>query len=196
MFVKISNTNIMDISIITSVIKIIEFVKQLFINKKMETIPKLTIEIINESGLTKIPRGNIDMHISNYKLIIRNNSDYNVYFPKMEFFNTSKSFFTEIDNLNESINISNKNELELKAKFKRKQTRIISNRMVANGVPEELENLKILVTYQDTYNKEFYTLFNFTTNKNTFHNKRPKEFEKNIFGSIGYNFKLHTATAY
>ncbi len=161
--------------------------------------PELTIEVTSNSGLS-IPRGlssknkvNEDGYIDGnnairvfeltwkYKIKITNNSDLTAFYPVLEY-NPNGPKITQIDKISKLEPIKPTESLELKAEYKKYEEVIGKDRtQIGKSPPIEFNELEVLLGYENSKKRRFYTLFNFNEfgKKNRFLNKKPKDYKNN-----------------
>lgn len=165
-----------------------------YIRSKYFLGPKLTLEITKEGGrstneglsaMNDTSKGYVDGNTAIYifgltwkfSLILRNSSDHNAFFPKFHFI-PSRPRFTKMDQINSLKPIKTGDELVIEAEYSIFEEAQVKERTKIKGFPPEIEDLKILIEYQNSKERKFYTLFdNSTSNKNSFLKRRPKEFK-------------------
>ena len=161
--------------------------------------PELTIEILPKGGLSS-PRGlssknkvNEDGFIDGnnairifeltwrYSIKITNNSDLTAFYPILEY-NPNGPKFTQLDKINRLEPIKPAESLELKAEYKKYEEALGRERTQAGKEPPiEFEELELLIGYENSKKRRFYTLFDFneTEKKNKFLNRKPKDYKNN-----------------
>lgn len=169
-----------------------------YLRRKYFLRPELTIEIIKDGGMSS-PRGlsarntvseagYIDGHTAirvfeltwKFRIRITNNSDLTAFYPELEF-NPNGPKFTLIDKLNNLEPIKPAETLESKVEYRKFEEKTGQERTnIGKEIPEEFNDLGLLLAYQSPKKSKFYTLFNFygDGNKNSFIRKRPKEYNK------------------
>ena len=161
--------------------------------------PELTIEIVSDGGLS-LPRGlslknkvNEEGYIDGetairvfeltwkFKVKITNNSDLTAFYPVLEF-NPNGPKFTQLDKLNRLEPIKPVGSLELKAEYRKYEEATGKNRTkIGQAPPSEFSELGLLLSYENSKKRRFYTLFDFypTDNKNKFLRDKPKDYKNN-----------------
>lgn len=154
-----------------------------FLWKKFLTVPYLTIEIKNNGGhslpagisrnspLTS--EGHIDANkaIRYYELtwqlqlIITNNSDFSAFFPKIDFPENS-ILLKELDKLNILEPIKSGESKTLNYQYIFIEEAGPGQRTEMKSFPKQIENLKILLKYENGQKAKFYTLFSFVNRYN------------------------------
>lgn len=166
-----------------------------FIQKMYFLRPELTIEIIYE-GLEAVPLGlspnneAVDGVIDGekavylfkstwkYIIFIRNNSDQTAYNPQL-FFSKFKPSFELKNNINRLRPITNKDEIQLKAEYTVYFQSTGRERAERNKtIPKEIDDINILLEYQNSSKRTFYTVFhmNRTPQTHLFMRRKPMEF--------------------
>lgn len=168
-----------------------------FFRRKYVARPKMTIEIIKQGG-TSAPRGfshnntvNSEGYIDandairifeliwQFKIRITNNSELTAFYPVLDF-NPNGPKFTLIDKLNKLQPIKASENIELKVEYKKYEEKRGQERTdVGTEMPEEFSDLGLLLRYQNSYSRDFYTLYNFSDNKNEFLKTKPREYKDN-----------------
>jgi hypothetical protein len=161
--------------------------------------PEVTIEITPNGGLSA-PMGlspknkvNDEGYIDGNNAIrifeltwrfnvkITNNSDLTAFYPILEF-NPNGPKFTQIDKVNRLEPIKSGESLELKAEYKKYEEAMGKDRTKVGEVPPpEFSELGILLGYENSKKRRFYTLFdhNSKSDNNIFLRKKPKDYENN-----------------
>lgn len=161
--------------------------------------PKLTIEVTSNVGLSS-HRGlsfknkvNEDGHIDGnneirvfeltwrYKIKITNNSDLTAFYPVLEY-NPNGSKFTQIDKIKKLEPIKPAESLELKAEYKKIEETMGKDRtQIGQAPPIEFSELELLIGYENSKKRRFYTLFDFNESekKNRFLNRKPQDYKNN-----------------
>ncbi|MCB0746131.1 MAG: hypothetical protein KDC90_01595 [Ignavibacteriae bacterium] len=156
--------------------------------------PELTIELIPDGGMSMncglsgkndTSKGYVDGNNAIYvfevtwkvNLKITNNSNITAYYPKLKFLNQQLSF-TKLDNLETNTPIQGNEQIVLKGKYVMYEEVNGKERTQPNGLPNNFEDLKILLEYKNPHKKEFYTIFSNSSEleKNNYTRKKPKEF--------------------
>jgi len=170
-----------------------------YFRRKYFLRPELTIEIINDGGSSS-PRGQSSKNKVNqegyidgntairvfeltwrFKIKITNNSDLTAFYPDLEF-NPNGPKFMLIDKLNSLQPIKPTETIELKVECRKYEESTGQERTnVGRDMPLELNELGLLLRYQNSKKSKFYTLYDYhgDGNKNTFLKKRPKEYKNN-----------------
>jgi hypothetical protein len=160
--------------------------------------PELTIEITSKGGLSA-PRGLSSKNVLNsegnidgnnairifeltwrFKVTITNNSDLTAFYPELEFNPTGSKF--RIDKINRLKPIKPSESLELLGEFNKYEEVEGKNRTdVGKAPPTEFSELELLLGYENSKKRRFYTLFDFNESekKNKFLNKKPKDYRNN-----------------
>lgn len=151
--------------------------------KKWKDKPNIDLELIPNGGGSK-PLGysnknnynkSIDLDIEEaikvfeleykFKIRLRNNSNFVAYYPKLKTLNNVD--FTEIEELNNLIPISNSDDIILKAKYIKVEECKGFERTKIKGIPIELENLKIQIEFKNHSGVTFYKLFDLSNKENS-----------------------------
>jgi hypothetical protein len=170
-----------------------------YFRRKYFLRPELTIEIINDAG-SSLSRGlssknkvNEEGYIEGdaairvfeltwrFKIRITNNSDLTAFYPDLEF-NPNGPKFTLIDKLNTFEPIKPAETVELKAEYKKYEEKTAQERTdIGSEMPKELNELWLLLGYQNSKKIKFHTLYGYDKdgNKNKLLSKRPKEYRNN-----------------
>ncbi|TKC01086.1 hypothetical protein FA046_00500 [Pedobacter cryophilus] len=177
--------------IVTVIIALVPYFKSKYFSR-----PEITIEVISDGGISSpmwlsnnndFSDGFVDDRTAirifelkwKFKIVLRNNSDLTAFYPELDFYSIGQDFM-KIEKINRLQPIKSAETLTLKAEYKEfeettgdKRTRIGENR------PSEFENLSILLSYENSKKRRFYTIFNYSskTEKNKFLNEIPKEFK-------------------
>ena len=175
------------------IIAIIPYLRQKYILR-----PELTIEIIGNGGLSSplglsrknkvTAEGYIDgdnairVFELKWKFLIRitNNSDLTAFYPNI-YFNPNGPKFKLIDKLNNLQPIKPAEIIEIKAEYKKFEEKAGKERtVVGRDIPDEFEDLGLLLSYQNSKKRNFYTLYDYSAsnNKNLFLKRKPKEYKK------------------
>lgn len=150
--------------------------------KKWKDKPNIDLELIpNGGGSTPIGYSNKNIYDQNidldireaikvfeleykYKIRLRNNSNFIAYYPKIKtLYNID---FTEIEELNNLIPISNSDDIILKAKYVKIEECKGHERTQVKGIPIELKNLKIQIEFKNHSGVTFYKLFDLSNKEN------------------------------
>ncbi len=180
--------------IIGIVIAIIPYYRSKYILR-----PEVTIEITPNGGMSS-PRGfssknkvNAEGYIDGnnairifeltwkYNVKITNNSDLTAFYPILEY-NPNGPKFTQIDKINKLEPIKPAESLELKAEYKKYEEAMGKARTkIGQAPPPEFSELGILLSYENSKKRRFYTLFDYNakSNKNTFLRTKPKDYGNN-----------------
>ncbi len=168
-----------------------------YYRKKYFVRPEITIEITPNCGFSA-PRGlssknkvNEDGYIDGnsairifeltwrFKVKITNNSDLTAFYPELEF-NPNGPKFTQLDKINRFEPIKPAESIELKAEYKKYEEVEGKDRtQVGKELPTEFSELGLLLGYENSKKKRFYTLFNYnsTERKNIFLRTKPKDYK-------------------
>jgi len=160
--------------------------------------PELTIEITSKAGLSST-RGLSSKNVVNsegyidgnnairifeltwrFKVTITNNSDLIAFYPELEFNPTGSKF--KIDKINRLKPIKPSESLELSGEFNKYVEVEGKNKSdVGKTLPTEFSELELLLGYENSKKRRFYTLFDFNKSekKNKFLNKKPKDYKNN-----------------
>jgi len=111
----------------------------------------------------------------NFEIIIRNNSEYTAYYPKI-FFKDNNSPFLTIENLNEQQPIGSKEKITLKAVYQEIEETTSDKRSKMIDLPIAITETQILLEYKNDKKTIFYTLYNQTYKSNDFFRRKPKIF--------------------
>lgn len=168
-----------------------------FLWKRYVARPKLTIEIIKDGGMSsqrgvssnnKVnEEGYIDARTAirvfeltwKFKIAITNNSELTALYTDLTF-NPNGPKFNLIDKLNSLRPIKPAETVELEAEYSKYEEKTGDDRTdIGKQLPEEFEHLGLLLSYQNSHNSKFYTLFAFNENKNKFLNGKPNEYKNN-----------------
>lgn len=160
--------------------------------------PELTIEITSKGGLSAVKglssknvvnsEGYIDGNNAirvieltwRFKITITDNSDLTAFYPVLEFNPTGSKF--KIGKINRLKPIKPAETLELLGEFNKYEEVEGKNRTdVGKAPPTEFSELELLLGYENSKKRRFYTLFNFNESekKNRFLNKKPKDYRNN-----------------
>lgn len=165
-----------------------------FLWKKYIERPEVTIEIINNRGSSS-PKGfssqntvNDEGYIDgnsaimifeltwNFNIRITNNSDLTAFYPILNF-NPNGPKFTLIDKLNALQPIKSADTIELKFEYRKYEEKSGKERtLVGIEMPEEFTDLGLLLAYQNSHKRNFYTLYDFNENRSVFLRKKPIEY--------------------
>lgn len=157
--------------------------------------PELTIEIINDGGISS-PRGLSHKNKVNeagcidgrtaiwvleqtWKFIIKvtNNSEITAFYPELTF-NPNGPKFNLIDKLNSLQPIKPTETIELKAQYRKYEEKTGEDAAeLERKLPEEFEDLSLLLSYQNSHKSTFCTLFDFNEKKNKFLKRQPNEYK-------------------
>ena len=179
-------------TILAFVIAVIPFLWKMYIAR-----PEVTIEIIKHSGSSS-PRGlshknkvNEEGYIDGnnairifeltweFKIRITNNSELTAFYPELNF-NPNGPKFTLIDKLIKLQPIKSTETIELRAEYRKYEEKTGQERTdVGREMPAEFTDLGLLLAYQNSHKTDFYTLYNFSDNKNVFLKKKPREYKNN-----------------
>ena len=167
-----------------------------FFRRKYFLRPELTVDIKSKgggssplglSGRNDFSKGAVDGRTAlrifevtwRFEIRLTNNSDQIALYPEFDF-NPNGRRFTKIDQLNKLEPIKPGETITLKAEYTKFEEKIGSERThVGEGPPEELDDLNILVTYQNQSKQAFFTLFDnsFSNDKNKFIRTKPQDFK-------------------
>ncbi len=168
-----------------------------FLWKRYISRPEVTIEIIKDGGLSS-PRGlsnrnkvNEEGYIDGgtairvfeltwrFKIRITNNSELTAFYPELTF-NPNGPKFTLIDKLKNLQPIKPTETIELNVEYRKYEEKTGEERTnVGREMPTEFSDLGFLLSYQNSHKIKFYTLYDFSGDKNKFLKKRPKEYKSN-----------------
>jgi hypothetical protein len=96
-----------------------------------------------------------------YKIIIRNNSNYIAFYPRI-FLNTNKLAFSVLNNPLDSIDRGAPKELECEFELSKKMSLIESRTILKkSNPPDVIRDLIIIAVYQNEDREYFYTKFSF-----------------------------------
>lgn len=160
--------------------------------------PELTIEIVSNGGMSSplglsnnndFSKGYVEADTANrifeltwkFNVIITNNSDLTAFYPEIEF-NPKGPKFTQIDKLNKLKPIKPTESLTLKAEYRKFEETTGKNRtQIGQAPPTEFGDLGLLLGYENSKKRRFFTLFNYslTDNKNKFLREKPKDYKNN-----------------
>ena len=171
---------------------------KIYENKEPKANPRLEIELeyrgamkkplrpsrnnpINEQGHMIIEQGK-GIYINElewkYNMIIRNNSSYPAYKPKIIFPKSNKYQFSYIEKLNSNKPIKALEETTLTTKYSYKiealgkdAADMVRNKMPANSAFDEM---RIVLEYENENGRKFYTNFQVSEGSNTHSNRKPK----------------------
>lgn len=169
-----------------------------FLWKRYISRPEVTIEIIKDGGLSS-PRGlsyrnqvneegyidgNTEISIFEltwqFQIKITNNSELTAFYPELAF-NPNGPKFTFIDKLYSLQPIKPTETITLKAEYKKFEERTGQERTdVGQQMPEEFNELTLLLTYQNAHKSKVYTLFDFNEKTNKFIKRKPNEYKSNL----------------
>ena len=160
---------------------------------------EVTIEI-NKNGGSSSPRGfssrnkvNEEGYIDGnnairifeliwrFKIRITNNSDLTAFYPELKF-NPNGPKFSFLDKLNSLQPIKPAETVVLKAEYRKYEEALGKDRIdVGRENPKEFSDLGIILSYQNSNKRKFYTLYNFNSDdkKNLFIRRMPKEYRNN-----------------
>ena len=161
--------------------------------------PEVTVEITPNGGMSA-PRGFSSKNVVNeegyidgnnairifeltwrYNVKITNNSDLTAFYPILEY-NPNGPKFTQIDKINRLEPIKPAESLELKAEYKKYEEAKGKDRtQVGEEPPSEFSELRILLSYENSKKRRFYTLFDYNSKstKNIFLRTKPKDYGNN-----------------
>jgi hypothetical protein len=160
--------------------------------------PELTLEIVSDGGISSpqglsnkndFTKGAIEAETAirifeltwKFNVVIRNNSDLIAFYPEIEF-NPKGPKFTQLDKLNKLQPIKPAESLILKAEYRKFEESTGKNRtQIGRTPPSEFSDLGILVGYENSKKRRFYSLFNYSMvdNKNIFLRGKPKDYKNN-----------------
>ncbi len=163
--------------------------------KKYFSRPEMTIEFIKNGGLSS-PRGYsiknkltkegyidgskaicIFELIWKFKIRITNNSDQVAYYTQLDF-NPNGPKVVLITNLNSFQPIKSAESVDFELEYRKYEEKLGNERTDLSKVsPIEFDDLGVLLSYQNSHKTNFYTLYNFTDNKNIFLRKKPTEYK-------------------
>lgn len=168
-----------------------------FIWKRYVVRPEVTIEII-KYGSSSTPRGlsaNNKLNEEGYivgataiqifeltwrfKIRITNNSEVTAFYPELNF-NPNGPKFRLIDKPNKLEPIKTTETVELSVEYRKYEEKQGNERTnTGKEIPQEFSDLGLLLSYQNPHKKRFYTLYNFSENKNKFLKRKPSEYKTN-----------------
>lgn len=182
----------MEVTFIVGLIVTIGIALIPYLKRRYGDRPKLEIEIQYRGGTTA-PRGispKTDTSKGYYEsekaiqifqlewrfvVLIRNNSDIAAYYPKIHY----KKASTQISQLDKLPNkpILNSDNISLNGKYHKREESLGSERTQINGLPDEFQQLGIILEYQNTHGTKFYSLYEHQNkeNPNKHLNKRPRD---------------------
>lgn len=151
--------------------------------------PELTIELLpnggygGERGLSPkndTSKGFIDANIAIHKwevtwmmqVKITNNSMYTAYYPKLEYFANNYKF-TTLDKLDVNSPIKENEQIVLDASYTITEECMAKDRTQIVGIPKELGDINILLSYKNPYKNWFYTHYTHLNRENKYTRKRP-----------------------
>lgn len=161
--------------------------------------PEVTIEITPKGGLSA-PRGLSPKNVVNkegyidgnnairifeltwrFDVKITNNSELTAFYPILEY-NPNGPKFTQIGKINRLEPIKPAESLELKAEYKKYEETMGKDRtQIGQAPPTEFSELGILLSYENSKKRRFFTLFDYNSknNKNIFLRTKPKDYGNN-----------------
>jgi hypothetical protein len=168
-----------------------------FLRKRYFLRPEVTIEIIKDGGSSS-PKGLSHKNVVSeegyidgntairifeltwrFQIKITNNSELTAFYPELSF-NPNGPKFTLIERLNSLQPIKPTETIILKAEYSKFEETTGQERTdVGRQMPEEFEDLGILLGYQSPQKIKFYTLFDFNEKTNKFVKRKPKEYKNN-----------------
>lgn len=169
-----------------------------FLWKRYISRPEVTIEIIKDGGSSS-PMGlsrhknvvNAEGYIDertainvfelNWRFQIRivNNSELTAFYPELTF-NPNGPKLNLINNLNKLQPIKPTEAIILKAEYRKLEEKTGQERTdIGRQIPEEFSDLGLLLAYQNSHKRFFFTLFDFKEKTNKFLIKRPNEYKNN-----------------
>lgn len=167
----------------TSRFDFLKFINETFL--KLLYRPKLTIDLIaggnsystkkwvkkNSAGATVF----IYETCWCYQLVLRNDSNYNAHYPLLHF-NIVLPLSHKLSVLNHYVPVFAKEEIVLEGEYVILEECEEGKNTKPKGLPDMLKNAKVLVEYQNTYNRKFYSLFEFATRRSFFSTRKPLGF--------------------
>ncbi|MBK0384519.1 hypothetical protein I5M32_16250 [Pedobacter sp. SD-b] len=168
-----------------------------YVWKKYISRPELTIEIIKDGG-SSAPKGlshknvvneegYIDSHTAirvfeltwRFQIKITNNSELTAFYPELTF-NPNGPKFNLMDKLNSLQPIKPTETIVLKAEYRIFEEKTGQERTdIGRQMPEEFEQLGLLLTYQSPQKTIFHTLFAFNEKTNKFIKRKPNVYKNN-----------------
>jgi hypothetical protein len=157
--------------------------------------PELTIELVPDggsstnkglSGKNHTAKGYVDGNNAIYvfevtwkvNLKIINNSNITAYYPKLNYLNQQLSF-SRLETLDSNKPIQGNEQILSVGKYVMSEEVNGNERTQINGLPDNFDDLKILLEYKNPNKKRFYTVFSNSnhTEKNVYTRKKPTEFK-------------------
>jgi len=168
-----------------------------FFWKRYISRPEVTIEIIKDGGSSS-PRGLSHKNVVTeegfidgntairvfeltwrFQIKITNNSELTAFYPELSFNPNGPKFFL-IEKLNSLQPIKPTETIVLKAEYRKFEEKTGQERTdVGRQMPEEFEDLGLLLAYQSPQKSKFYTLFDFNEKTNKFVKRKPNEYKNN-----------------
>jgi hypothetical protein len=108
-------------------------------------------------------------------IIIRNNSEFTAYYPKIHF-KSNQAKFNCIESLNNQIPIASKGQVILKADYVELEETTGRNRTKIHGFPAALSNMEIYLEYKNAWKRTYVSIFNNSDNKTKFARKLSKSY--------------------
>ncbi len=122
-----------------------------------------------------------------FKVKITNNSDLTAFYPQLEFNPNGPKF--KMDEINVLQPLKPAESIEFNAQFLKYEEATGKDKTKTGNVPPpEFKDLEIVLRYENSKKRRFYTLFQFnvTGNRNIFLRSKPKNFQKKKLTKITY----------
>lgn len=174
--------------IITVAIALIPYFRRVYL-----VAPELTIDLLPDGGNSgnrgysnknDISKGfvNIEEAIHIFEVTwkinikITNNSNITAYYPEIMIFNQQLGF-SSLDKLDRNRPIIENEQIVIKATYKIFEECTGRDRTQVKGLPDHLNDLKIIMSYYNPSKKPFYTVYSHTKTEkqNTYTRIKPKE---------------------
>lgn len=110
-----------------------------------------------------------------YKFIIRNSSQFDAYYPKIQFDRTLP-YLSRLDILNHYVPICRGHKVVLNGEYTIFQECREGENFKPYGIPKELAKMRVLLSYKNADNTPFYTTFDLESKLNTHHRFKPAGF--------------------
>lgn len=111
-----------------------------------------------------------------YKLIIKNTSRFDAFYPKIQFDRTLP-YLSRLDILNHYVPICRGEKIVLNGEYTIFQECMEGEDIKPSGIPSEVTKLKVLLSYKNADKTPFYTTFDLGQELNTQHWFKPSGFE-------------------
>ncbi len=111
-----------------------------------------------------------------YKLIIKNTSRFDAFYPKIQFDRTLP-YLSRLDILNHYVPICRGEKIVLNGEYTIFQECVEDEDIKPSGIPSEVTKLKVLLSYKNADKTPFYTTFDLGQELNTQHRFKPSGFE-------------------